>query len=170
MKLPTPFQGMKVIKSLVLRAQELAAEMGDAATGAEHLLLAAFELPEGSARRAFERAGADPDRFTGAVADSHDAALRTLGVEPIDAELLGPSGRGPTRVGESAAHVLRSAATRSRANRTETIGAQVVAAVAELHHGTAARALRQMDVDRNELAIAADAEIASTLLASGNTR
>lgn len=160
MKIPTPFQSSKPIKALVLRGVEHAGTLGDTTTGAEHLLLAAFDQPDGSAIRAFERTGADPRAFASAIDDAHDAALRGVGIEPIPSRLLAPSRRRSRRLGESAIHVLKTAAVRSREDRGQTLGAHVVAAVAGLEHGTAARALRTMNVDRVDLAVAADAEIA----------
>lgn len=159
MKLPAPFAGMRALKTLVLDAQAEASRLGDASTGAEHLLIAAFNQPDGAARSAFARAGADPDAFVDAVESAHEAALRGLGLRPVDPALLGAGTRGPQRLGESAAHVLRSAAAMSKSARAELLGAQIVAAVATLEHGTAARALREQGVDRAELAVAADAEL-----------
>lgn len=159
MKLPTPFQGMNAIKTLVTGAEAHAEALGDASTGAEHLVLSALDLPDGSARRVFARVGADPDAFAGAIAESHDSALRQLGIEPVCAESLGAGSRRTPSLNESAARVMRSAASRSRTNRPELLGAQVVAAAAELEHGTAARALRQLGIDRDELGVAAEWEI-----------
>lgn len=159
MKVPAPFQGMKSVKTLIASAEDRANALGDSSVGAEHLLLAALDAPDGSARRAFARAGADPDAFSVAVEACHDPALRRLGLEPVQPELLGAVSRGPQRLSESAAHVLRSATTNSRADRARTLGAGVVAAVAELEHGTAARALHVLHIDRAALAAAAQAEI-----------
>lgn len=162
MKLPAPFQGMKSIKALVLGAEAHAKRLGDASTGAEHLLLAALDEPDGSAQRVFARVGIEPTAFAAAIGDAHDSALRALGLEPVRPELLGAGSVGPQRLDESAAHVLRSAASLSRTVRSKQLGAQVVAAVAELEHGTAARALRELGVDRTDLAVAADAELQVT--------
>ncbi len=159
MKLPAPFQGRKSIKALIASAEDRANALGDASVGAEHLVLAALDAPDGSARRVFARVGADPGAFGAAVEASHDAALRHLGLQPVQPELLGAVSRGPQRLSESAAHVLRSAATSSRADRPRTLGASVVAAAAELEHGTTARALHVLDIDRAVLAAAAQAEI-----------
>ncbi|MGZ8476106.1 MAG: Clp protease N-terminal domain-containing protein, partial [Candidatus Limnocylindria bacterium] len=46
---------MRTIKKLLTDAEVEARAMGEAEPGAEHLLLAALDLPDGSARRAFER-------------------------------------------------------------------------------------------------------------------
>lgn len=159
MKLPAPFQGMKALKTLVLDAEAEAQRLGDSSTGAEHLLIAALADPNGSASRAFTRAGLDPTAYAGAVEDAHDAALRGLGLAPVDPSLLGAGTRGPKKLSESAAHVLRHASTMSKTVRPDVLGAQVVVAVTELEHGTAARALRVLDVDRGDLAVAAHAEI-----------
>lgn len=159
MNLPAPFQNMKSLKTLVLRAEQRAKELGDPALGAEHLLLAALEAPDGSAARVFARVSADPDAVLGAIDEAHDAALRAVGVEPLRAGLRSSRKRGPVRLSESAAHVLRSAAGRSRHERPRLLGAQIVAGVAELEHGTAPRALRVLGIDRGELAVAADAEL-----------
>jgi ATP-dependent Clp protease ATP-binding subunit ClpA len=162
MQLAAPFQGMKALKSLVTQAQQRAAAMGDGAVGAEHLLLAALTLPDGGARRTFERAGADPDGFEAAIADQHAAALRTVGIETIPDEAFGAAvPRGATRMSESLARVLRVVAEGAKAERNLTLGASVVLAVAEMELGTAPRALRVMGVDRAELAAAARAELAA---------
>lgn len=159
MKLPAPFAGMKALKTLVLDAEAAAQRLGDASTGAEHLLIAALADPDGSASRAFARAGIDPSAYSGAVEAAHDAALHNLGLAPVDPATLGAGTRGPKKLSESAAHVLRSASTMSKTVRPKALGAQVVVAVTELEHGTAARALRVLDVDRGELASAARAEL-----------
>ena len=159
MKLPTPFQGMKALKTLVLDAEAAAQRLGDTSTGAEHLLIAALADPDGSAGRAFARAGLDPAAYAGAVEEAHEAALHGLGLAPVDPATLGEGTRGPKKLNESAAHVLRVASTMSKTVHPHALGAQVVVAVTELEHGTAARALRVLDVDRGDLAVAARAEL-----------
>ncbi len=158
MKLPSPFRGMKAIKELVIGAEAHARRLGDTSTGAEHLLLAALDAPDGGARRVFARIGVEPEAFGAAIEESHASALRTLGIAPMSPELRSGSSKAP-KLNESAAHVLRSAASLSEQDRFKSLGAQVAGAVAEMHHGTAARALQVMGIDRAELAAAADAEM-----------
>lgn len=161
MKLASPFEGTKLVKALILGAEEHARRLGDASAGAEHLLLSAVDLPDGSARRALQAAGADPDALPGAIADQHAEALRTIGVEPVPEEQLTASvPQGPRRLNESGAQTFRVAARLARNNRPATMGAQIVAAVTELEHGTAARTLRAMGIDRATLRAAALEEIA----------
>src|SRR5665809_73606 len=85
MKLKNPIKDMRTIKALLLGAEDQARAAGESQPGAEHLLLSALELPEGSGRRAFERAGADPDELRPAIERQHADALRAIGIEsPID--------------------------------------------------------------------------------------
>jgi hypothetical protein len=65
-KLRNPVRDMRTIKTLMTGAEAEALEAGESVPGAEHLLLSALALPDGSARRAFERVGADPDELRAA--------------------------------------------------------------------------------------------------------
>lgn len=158
MKLPSPFKGMKAIKELVIGAEAHARRLGDTSTGAEHLLLAALDAPDGGARRVFARLGVEPEAFEAAIEEAHASALRSVGVETMAPELRGRSAK-PPKLNESAAHVLRSAASLSEQDRFQSLGAQVAGAVAEMQHGTAARAIELLGVDRTDLAAAAAAEM-----------
>ena len=161
MKLKNPIQDMRTVKALLTRAEELAAGSGESQPGAEHLLLSALELPEGSARRSFERVGADPDAFEPAIAAQHADALRALGIEPPAEDTLAPPEAKPSRwyrANASLQRAFQEAAELARDDGTWLTGAHVVVAVAGMEHGTAARALQSMGVDRERLAAAAAAE------------
>ena len=54
---------MTTIKEVLTSAESLAHEMGDKEPGSEHLLLAAIDMQDGLARRAFEQVGARPRRL-----------------------------------------------------------------------------------------------------------
>lgn len=156
----TPLQGSRAVKALVIGAEVHARHLGDATTGAEHLLMAAFDLPDGSARRAFRRAGGDPDDFAAAVARQHADALRGVGIEPVPDRLLTRTAPlGSRRPNESAMKVLKAAIVDSKIDRLRPLGVHVLAAVAGLEHGTAARTLRGMGLERRALADAAIAEV-----------
>jgi ATP-dependent Clp protease ATP-binding subunit ClpA len=164
MKLKNPIQDMRTIKGLLTGAEDIARGAGESQPGAEHLLLSALEMPEGSARRSFERIGADPHAFGPAVAAQHAEALRAMGLEPPDEEALAP-GRGPGpkpsrwyRANASLQSAFQRAGELARDDGTWMNGAHVVVAVAGMEHGTAARALRAMGVDREQLAAAAATE------------
>src|SRR5687767_10675111 len=75
MKLTKRVRDVRTINMLLTGAEAEARRAGESLPGAEHLLLSAIALPDGSARRAFERVGADPDRLQAAIAAQHADAL-----------------------------------------------------------------------------------------------
>ena len=162
MKLPNPVREIRTINELLAGADTAARRMGDVSPGPEHLLLAALAMDDGTARRAFARAGADPDAFEAAVAAQHDAALRAIGVEPValaPADVDAGPPKGVFRSTPVAQRAFQEAVKLSKQVKpSRLLGAHVVAAVAEERQGTAARTLRAMGVDAAALADAARAE------------
>ncbi len=164
-----PLDAMRTIKKLLTDAELEARAMGVAEPGAEHLLLAAVGLPDGSARRAFERAGADPDALRPAIVDEQARALVAIGFEAERARSLSaptpldpPQGRGVYRASVSAQEAFQAAsALAAKDGRFRLNGAHVVAAVADMEHGTAARVLALMGIERHALAAAAREELES---------
>ncbi|MDO9355779.1 MAG: Clp protease N-terminal domain-containing protein [Solirubrobacteraceae bacterium] len=151
--------GSRAVKAVVLGAEQHAEGLGDSSSGPEHLLLAALDLPDGAARRSFERISADPDGVRDAIIRTHEEALRGVGIEPVAEERLGRSpGRGRERLTSPAAHAIRLAASESKRDRTGAFGAHIVAGIAQLERGTAVRALEAMGIDRDELLVAARVE------------
>lgn len=167
MRLRNPVRDMRTINALLTGAEAEAHEAGHTMPSAEHLLLSALALPDGTARRAFERLGADPDGLRPAITAQHEQALRAIGIEPPgDEELDVPAGgratrgRGVFRATASAQAAFRGAADLAKEEKgSPLLGAHVVAAVARMEHGTAARALRAMGIDRHALAAASRQEI-----------
>lgn len=153
---------MGAIKQLLTDAEREARAMGDAEPGAEHLLLAAMDLPDGTATRVMATFGIDRERLRRAITEHHAAALAQVG---IDGSALGTpapiepaNGSGVYRSAASAREAFQAAATMARRDRA-LLGAHVTAAVAEMEHGTAAGVLRSLGVDRAALATASRAEI-----------
>ena len=149
---------------LLPAAETIAHQMGEPEPGAEHLVLAALDLPDGSARRAFVRAGADPDRFRDALSAQHADALRSIGIDAPDDQLDGhipaparPS--GPLRSRGSLHKVFRRVVKLVRKERSQLYGAYVVLVASETDTGTVARALSHMQVEPNRLAAAARDEL-----------
>lgn len=162
MRLKNPFKDVRTIKALLSGAERKALDDGEERAGAEHLLLAALDLPDGTARRAFERAGADPDALPAAIADAHASALQAVGIAaPADAAIAAstpaPAPPGPLRTGATCQSAFQRATELSRPGHL--LGAHVVAAVAEIEEGTTPRALRALGVDRETLRAAALAEL-----------
>jgi hypothetical protein len=93
MRLPRPLQDIRTIKLLLTTAEAEAHRGGDDLPGPEHLLLSALELPDGTARRAFERIGVDPGGFRAAIEAAHRAALQGIGLAAPDGCPRPPSRR-----------------------------------------------------------------------------
>jgi len=158
-----PFDELRTIKALLGGAERLARDSGEELPGAEHLLLSALALPDGTARRAFGRLDIDPDGLPGAIAAQHVEALRAVGIDAGRVATLNepaPPARGVFNATPSAQAVFRRAVELSGTPKPRRLlGAHVVAAVCEMEHGTVARALRHLGVDRQELAVAAREEM-----------
>ncbi len=151
------------IKQLLEGAERLAQQSGESVPGAEHLLLSALALPDGTARRAFERMGVDPAGLPSAIAAQHDDALRAVGieVEGKDLDVAAPEARGVFLSTPSAQATFKRAVELSSKPKPRRLrGAHVVLAVTEMEHGTVARALSRLGVDREHLAAAARQELA----------
>lgn len=163
MKLKNPFKDVRTIKALLGDAERKALDGGEERAGAEHLLLAALDLPDGTARRAFERAGGDPDRLPDAIRAVHAGALAGVGIAAPDEDALAvpapPAPTGPMRTGASCQAAFQRATELSRPGHL--LGAHVVAAVAEQEEGTAPRAIRELGLDRDALRAAALEELAA---------
>lgn len=155
------------LKALFESAEHHAHDEGQTEPGAEHLVMAALETPDGTARRAFERVGAKPARFRDAVAQQYVEALRAVGIEPSAAAPL--SGGSPVSSAKGAykaqasAHDLMHELTKTKPfnSALPLLGADVLIAATAGQHTIAMRALRTMGVDPAALAAAARAEIVS---------
>jgi ATP-dependent Clp protease ATP-binding subunit ClpA len=151
MKLPRALQDIHTIKTLLTAAEAEAQRAGDDLPGPEHLLLAAFDLPDGTARRAFERLGVEPAAFRAAI-DVADTGAEPPAAAPAS---------GVYRLTAPGQHVFQSAVSRAKAAEpTGLRGGHIVAAVSDQRHGTAARALRTLGVDPAALNAAAGAALA----------
>lgn len=159
---------MRTIKRLLTDAERIAREMGEEEPGAEHLLLSAIGLPDGTAARALASVGVDADRVRAALLEGQAEALVSAGVPREAAEALAqPTPLGPAGApllygaGPSAREAFQAAGSMARGAKQRLAGAHVVAAVADMEHGTTARAFHRMGVDRARLAEAARAELAA---------
>lgn len=163
-KLRTRLAAMQTIKQLLEEAERIAAERGAGRPSAEHLVLAALELPDGTARRTFERLGRAPADFATALDDQEADDLRQVGVEAplatIGAQLPAPGvPAGVYRSEPSARQLFGLAGEDARGHDGALTGAHVLRAAAELEHGVVARALRRLGIDRTALRSASTEEI-----------
>lgn len=153
------FENMGTIKALCEQAEEHARQDRQKEPGAEHFLLAALDLPDGTARRAFAAVGADADGVRAAIAKQYADALNRLGLPEALAVHAVEDGPPPSRravfdAAPSGKAVMQALAD-GRGGHDPLSGAHVVAVVAAMPHGVAARALRAMGVDAETLQAAA---------------
>jgi hypothetical protein len=152
----TRLHHMKILRAICEGAERHALADQCREPGAEHFMLAAIDLPDGTARLAFEQIGADPEAFRSAIQSQYAEALAGTG---IDLEWLMPDPlplkSGVYRAAPSGAGVI-SALSRRPKTRSGLQGADVVAVIAAMDQGVSARALRSINVDRAALSDAAE--------------
>ncbi|WP_306027022.1 Clp protease N-terminal domain-containing protein [Stappia sp. MMSF_3263] len=154
-------ESMRTIRTLCQQAELHARREAKQEPGAEHFLLAALDLPDGTARVAFAQVGANAASFGDAIARQYDEALRHIGIEPPTVSRRGPrqdaggAGGGLYHAAASGKQVMQALAA-SHKDHAPLLGAHVVAVVADMEHGVAARALEAMGVDRGALKRAAE--------------
>ncbi|MFY8208528.1 MAG: Clp protease N-terminal domain-containing protein [Caulobacter sp.] len=155
------FKDMKTIKNLCEQAEHYAIQDDQNEPGAEHFVLSAIDLPDGTAKLAFARAGMDATSFKGAIRSQYNDALRyvglappALGEAPASAETSG-QGRALYNAAASGRDLMLALAA-ARESHNPLLGAHVILIVADMEHGVAARALDVMVTDRAALKRAAD--------------
>lgn len=148
---------MSTIKLLCERAETYALLDQQREPGAEHFLLAALDLPDGTARLAFEQAGVEPDALRAAIERQYVDALRLIGLKAdTPADMPISASPGFYQAASSGREIMQELAA-SRKDHRPLLGAHVVGIVAGMSHGVAARALRALGADAVVLRSAADA-------------
>ena len=142
MKFTRAWRDMRTMKTLFSETEAEADRLGDREPGLEHLLLAAFVLPDGTAARVFERLGSNRNALREAVIRVHGEALAAAGMTDagVATSALSRPRTGPLRLTEPAQAAFRNAVALAKSERRSIVGADLVAAVATITHGTAARA------------------------------
>ena len=157
MPLRTARHDIQLIADLLTRAESEALSLGDSEPGAEHLLVAALMLDDDSARTAL---GTDASAARDALRAVHATALAAAAVVDSSTPSALPPAQGIYRSRVSTQEVFQRAKSLARRSPTGLRAAHVLIAVAEREHGTAARVLDQLGVDRGALIAAATAEAA----------
>jgi ATP-dependent Clp protease ATP-binding subunit ClpA len=163
MRLPRPLLDIRTISRLLKGAEAEAQRDGSERPGPEHLVLSALALPDGVAVRALQRHAIGPDDVRAAVVAAHQEALLSVGVDADpDPDLPpAPAPSGPYRLSDPGRQVFHRAVALAKQGRPMPLsGGHVLAAACELRHGTFARALGALGLDRHDLATAALAESA----------
>ncbi len=146
-------RNMRVVSQLMTTSEQYANAMGEQEAGAEHLVLAAFDLPDGTARKAFEQAGGDPEAYMGAIDKQYRDALTTAGIQTPknNSDDLIEKKFFP-RAKPSFTNVVRDMAKHSNFWKAKPlVGAAVIASVARQERGVAIRALRTLEIDPHRL-------------------
>ena len=150
------FRDMKTISKLISGADKQANISGEEKPGAEHYVLSALNLEDGSGKRVFDKIGADANKFREAVSQQYSDALSSIGIssdgadiapEPIESDKIlhnsQPSGQ----------ELMKSLySIKQRDKDHPLVGAHVISVAAEMEHGVVARAFEVMGIDRERLA------------------
>lgn len=165
-RLKQNFGDMGTIKALCEAAEQIANAEQQKAPGAEHFVLAALELPDGSAARVFGKLGISADSFREALRNVHRAALMVAGVN--EAQVRNSERSVPPlpqsgdiyRAAPSGQGVLKGlAALRKRGVTGPLIGVHVLEVVAAMQHGTTTRAFGLLGRDDTTVMAAIESEM-----------
>jgi len=171
-KLQQRFRDMKTIRQLCEQAEHHARNSGQQEAGAEHFILAALDLPDGTASAAFARLGVDGKLFKQAIAQQAKDALPAVGVQigsstmvstqPLDAAATGLLYQAQA----SGQSLMQALAAQDKPANIALQGAHVLQAACTAQYGVTIRALRAMGLEPARLAAAAEAEIQAASLAA----
>lgn len=164
-KLKQRWQDMRTIADLSKDAERRALQAGQQHPGAEHYALAALDLADGSARRVFQRIGADPEAYRAALANRHAEALSAMGLDAADA-VARPT---PAVAGKlfdaqpSGQALMQTLPEVQRRLPAPLCGAHILLVVAGMRLSAAGRALGAINVDPQALGRAAEEELRAML-------
>ncbi|ELX08550.1 hypothetical protein Jab_2c06050 [Janthinobacterium sp. HH01] len=167
-KLKQRWQDMRTIADLSKDAERRALQAGQQHPGAEHYALAALDLADGSARRVFQRIGADPEAYRAALANRHAAALSAMGLDAAGAVGAGeaPAAAVAGKLFDaqpSGQALMQTLPEVQRRLPAPLCGAHILLAVAGMRLSAAGRALGAINVDPQVLGRAAEEELRAML-------
>lgn len=141
---------------LLPAAERIAHDDGVEQPAAEHLVLAALDLDDGIARRALESSGVDGAALRRAVSEQHDEAVRAVGVIADDNAIAAtlPAARAATGLYRSQGSLqtaFQRAVDLARDDGRPLMSGHVLLAALASEHGTVARSLDHLGVDRDAL-------------------
>ena len=160
----TKIQDMKTISALCLSAEKYANQYGEDKPGAEHFMLAALDLPDGSARKVFETLNINPDAINQAIKEQHNEALTSLGVthQAIKDDIESSETVKPKTnlydTKPSGQTVMKKIYENNKARKTKLIGAHVIEVISSMEYGISVRALQTMGIELSALKKAVKSE------------
>lgn len=141
---------MATMRSLLEGAERESAAQGEADPGAEHVVLAALALPDGTAADALAALGVDAARLRLAIERVHAEALAAVGIvePPAPTPRPTPTNRGVYRSKGSTRDLLRATAEARKAQRAKRFtSAHVLVGASTLEYGTLPKALHHLGID-----------------------
>ena len=161
------FRDAQTLRALCFGAEEHANSQGQRAPGTEHFVLAALDLPDCTAGRAFSLLGITPHAYRTSIEKQYVSALSSIGVPPEsfakvdDGSFAVPPSRGAYRTQPSAQSmmgVLTREIMKSEQkldSSSALLGAHVLLAASAAHRGVCARTFLDLGVEPAQLANAA---------------
>lgn len=164
-RLKLRIQDIHTISDLISGADRYAEQNGEDMPGAEHYLLSALSLPDGTAKQVFKRLNADPSKFQIAINKQYSDALNIVGVDTsvIEGEPEPISSSGILHNSKPSGQAVMKAlyALKSHDKERPILGAHILEVISHMKYGVVARSLRTMGIDGQALHIAADDELAA---------
>jgi ATP-dependent Clp protease ATP-binding subunit ClpA len=159
------FQDMKTVSALCSGADKHAQACGQKEPGAEHFILAALELPDGTARKVFEQLQISPQDFKAAIGRQYADALRNVGIDIHDDSIfnIGTPVKSEATIyhakpsGQALMQILADQKTFS--SKEPLLGAHVLLAATDFQYGTVGRTFHVLGISNDSLAAAAKKEI-----------
>ena len=150
-KLRDRFENMRAIADLSTRAEAIARRGGVVEPAAEHFVLAALEMPDGSAGEAFSALGHDKSSLEDAIREQHTAALAIVGIPKehvVEGEVInGPTGTGLYRAAATGKQLMQILSRQARERNSGGFRSlQVLEAALALRHGVVPGALKKLGV------------------------
>lgn len=160
---------MRMIKFISETAEQMADELGDAEPGAEHMVLAAILMPDGSGARVMSRFGHDLESVRQAIKDQYNDSLADIGIDP--ATLPDDLGKGPVEprspfyLGQPSMQVVFRKLSEEEGifGKTPLTGARVLARATEIERGVIARIWMKLGIDPSALKAVALEEVVGSI-------
>jgi len=145
---------MRTIGKLITGAEEQAHMMGEEKPGEEHYLLSALNLSDGTAKRVFERIGADPEKFKLAINEQYRDALSSIGINDVKVMEKIPdpvfSSNKIHNSKPSGQAVMKGLyALKQHDKDRPLLGVHVINVIANTEHGVVARAFKAMGIEKD---------------------
>lgn len=157
-RIRTRIQDIQTLKQLCERAENQAHACGDPLPGAEHFLLAAIDLPDGTAESLFQSFEITQQDIKNAIEKQYSDSLQGIGYiptvpsTPSSSEYHYPK---PTLFESqpSAQQMMQnlSAFKRHSSSSSPLVSIDVVQILLEQQHGVVSRTLKQLNIDPGKL-------------------